>query len=105
MTPMGAAGMSWRSPSSKGSKGTGSSHDSGSNVSNTQAAGGIKAPEGTVAIVFSDITRAASLWEFNPVAMRDATILHNECLRLAIPQYSSVMFASNDSNPFVTDLC
>ncbi len=34
-----------------------------------------------VTIVFSDITRAASLWEFNPLAMRDATILHNQILR------------------------
>lgn len=34
-----------------------------------------------MAIVFSDIARAASLWEFNPEAMRDATLLHNELLR------------------------
>jgi hypothetical protein len=34
-----------------------------------------------VTVVFSDITRAASLWEFNPEAMRDATVLHNEILR------------------------
>jgi hypothetical protein len=34
-----------------------------------------------VTIVFSDITRSASLWEFNAEAMRDATILHNSILR------------------------
>ena len=32
-------------------------------------------------IVFSDITRAASLWEFNPDAMREATLIHNELVR------------------------
>ncbi len=32
-------------------------------------------------IVFTDVTRAASLWEYNPLAMRDATLLHNELLR------------------------
>jgi class 3 adenylate cyclase len=34
-----------------------------------------------MAIVFTDITRAASLWEFNAEAMRDATLMHNELLR------------------------
>jgi hypothetical protein len=44
-------------------------------------AGGARAPEGEVTIVFSDITRAASLWEFNADAMRDATLLHNALMR------------------------
>ncbi len=34
----------------------------------------------TTAIVFA-INRAASLWEYNPSAMRDATLLHNKILR------------------------
>jgi adenylate cyclase len=41
----------------------------------------VRAPDGEVTIVFSDITRAASLWEFNADAMRDATIAHNARLR------------------------
>jgi class 3 adenylate cyclase len=40
-----------------------------------------------VTIVFSDITRAASLWEFNAMAMRDATLLHNETLRGALQKH------------------
>lgn len=46
-----------------------------------------RAPDGDVTIVFTDITRAASLWEFNPQAMRDATILHNSALRKALPHH------------------
>ncbi len=42
---------------------------------------GVPPPEGEVTIVFSDITRAASLWEFNPLAMKEATLLHNTLLR------------------------
>jgi hypothetical protein len=40
-----------------------------------------------MAIVFSDITRAASLWEFNAEAMRDATLLHNELLRSLLKKH------------------
>jgi hypothetical protein len=47
------------------------------------AAGTVRAPEGEVTIVFTDITRAASFWEFN-AATRDATLLHNEALRSAL---------------------
>jgi hypothetical protein len=47
----------------------------------------VRAPEGELAIVFTDITRAASLWEFNPAAMRDATLLHNETLRAALKRH------------------
>jgi len=67
---------------------------------------GVKPPEGEVAIVFTDITRAASLWETHAActrthpprprlshatharfslslspAMRDATLLHNNVIR------------------------
>lgn len=45
------------------------------------ARGRARPPGGEVTIVFSDITRAASLWEFNPEAMCQATLLHNSCLR------------------------
>lgn len=51
------------------------------------AAGGMRPPEGEMAIVFSDITRAASLWEFNPEAMRDATLLHNDLLRSLLKKH------------------
>lgn len=61
-----------------------SASSSSINTSDSEHAGptsGFRAPEGEVAVVFTDITRAASLWEFNPSAMRDATLLHNETLR------------------------
>jgi hypothetical protein len=38
-------------------------------------------------IVFSDVTRAASLWEFSPDAMRDATLLHNQALRSLLKKH------------------
>ncbi len=41
----------------------------------------VRPPEGELTIVFTDISRAASLWEFDPMAMRDATVLHNAALR------------------------
>lgn len=40
-----------------------------------------------MAIVFSDITRAASLWEFDADAMRDATVLHNDLLRSLLKKH------------------
>jgi hypothetical protein len=40
-----------------------------------------------MAIVFSDITRAASLWEFNAEAMRDATLLHNDTMRSLLKKH------------------
>lgn len=46
-----------------------------------------KAPQGMIAIAFTDITKAAALWEFAPVAMRDATIMHNQCIRAALQKY------------------
>jgi class 3 adenylate cyclase len=42
---------------------------------------------GEVAVVFSDITRAASLWEYNAEAMRDATAAHNALLRALATKY------------------
>ena len=48
---------------------------------------GVRAPEGEVAIVFTDITRAASLWDSNAMAMRDATLLHNETLRAVLKKH------------------
>jgi class 3 adenylate cyclase len=40
-----------------------------------------------MAIVFTDITRAASLWEFSAAAMRDATLHHNETLRTVLKRH------------------
>ncbi len=48
---------------------------------------GVRPPEGEIAIVFSDITRAASLWEFDPAAMRDATLAHNQVLRSLLKKH------------------
>ncbi len=79
---------SWTMPSTANSSSTGSSASSNSSKNMSAAAGAatgaVRAPEGEVAIVFTDITRAASLWEFNAAAMRDATLLHNEALRSAL---------------------
>jgi hypothetical protein len=86
-------GSSWTLPSTNGSASAGSASSSSSGSKNgsavaAQAAGGaVRAPEGELAIVFTDITRAASLWEFNPAAMRDATLLHNETLRAGLKRH------------------
>jgi hypothetical protein len=55
----------------------------------------VRPPEGEVTIVFSDITRAASLWEFCAEAMRDATLLHNQALRALLKKHRGyeVLFA------------
>jgi hypothetical protein len=82
---------SWTLPSTNGSAtstGSSSSSNASRNFSAAQvAAGGVRAPEGEVAIVFTDITRAASLWEFNAGAMRDATLVHNDTLRAALKRH------------------
>lgn len=67
------------SPSTRSSSSDGSFSDSTGRV-----AVRTHAPEGEVTIVFSDITRAASLWEFNAEATRDATLIHNKALRAAL---------------------
>ena len=48
---------------------------------------GVAPPEGEMAVVFTDITRAASLWEHDPAAMRDATMLHNDILRSLLKKH------------------
>jgi hypothetical protein len=57
----------------------------------TDSAGGTAlrapAPMGEMAIVFSDITSAASLWEFNADAMKDATLAHNQLLRSLLAKH------------------
>jgi hypothetical protein len=81
---------SWTLPSSAGSTGTSSSSNSSASqaaVAAVAGVGGVRPPEGEVAIVFTDITRAASLWEFNAAAMRDATVLHNDALREALKRH------------------
>jgi class 3 adenylate cyclase len=45
------------------------------------------APDGEVVIVITDIAKAASLWEFNAEAMKDATLLHNETIRAQIRKH------------------
>jgi class 3 adenylate cyclase len=40
-----------------------------------------------VVIVFTDITRAASLWEHDATAMRDATAAHNDLVRSLIARH------------------
>ncbi len=53
----------------------------------TIAAEEVPPPKEEVTIVFSDITRAASLWEFNPQAMKDATLRHNALLRSLLKKH------------------
>jgi hypothetical protein len=82
---------SWTLPSAtSGSASTGSSSSNSSRGHSAAAAAGgaVRAPEGEVTIVFTDITRAASLWEFNAAAMRDATLAHNTALRSALAKHS-----------------
>ncbi len=77
--------------SSYGAGTSGSSSGGGSSSHHSKSGGaavGIRAPEGEVVIVFSDITRAASLWEHDAAAMRDATSAHNELLRLLAKKYN-----------------
>ncbi|AVL95162.1 putative serine/threonine protein kinase receptor [Moumouvirus australiensis] len=45
-------------------------------------------PVGQIVVVFTDIISAAKLWEFDPNAMRDATILHNQTIREIVTKYS-----------------
>jgi serine/threonine protein kinase/ABC-type phosphate transport system substrate-binding protein len=83
---------SWTLPSTaaSSSSGSGSGNSRSKDYSGKMGAataGGIRAPEGEVTIVFTDITRAASLWEFNPAAMKDATVMHNEALRSLLKQH------------------
>jgi hypothetical protein len=63
------------------------SASSGAPAAAAAGGGGVRAPEGEMAIVFSDITRAASLWEYNAEAMRDATLLHNNTLRSLLTKH------------------
>jgi class 3 adenylate cyclase len=83
---------SWTLPTGTASSSSAASGSSSSSSGSqkhvaTGAAAGVRPPEGEVTIVFTDITRAASLWEFNAMAMRDATLLHNETLRSALHKH------------------
>jgi len=49
--------------------------------------GGVRPPEGEVALVFTDIAKAASLWSSCPRAMRDATLQHNQVLRSLLTKH------------------
>lgn len=44
-------------------------------------------PTGNVTTVFTDITSAAQLWEYNAFAMKDAVNIHNEIIRDLIVKY------------------
>jgi class 3 adenylate cyclase len=83
------------------SSGSRSSHRSSSSAELDPAvamcAGGVAPPSGQIAIVFSDITRAASLWEYQPEAMRVATILHNDLLRGLLAEHRGYEVTSSIS--------
>lgn len=59
----------------------------GDTTTNELVAVKIPAPKGEVTIVFTDITSAASLWEFNAACMKDSTLIHNRILRNLMPKY------------------
>ncbi|AGO84667.2 Serine/threonine protein kinase [Pandoravirus salinus] len=50
---------------------------------------GPPAPDGHVAIVFSDIAHADALWQQAPAAMRDATVAHNQLLRTLAKEHGA----------------
>jgi class 3 adenylate cyclase len=94
--PLHAGSSAWSlnsNTTSSGSDGSNSSKSGGGDG----AGGAVRPPDGEVTIVFTDITRAASLWEFNPNAMRDATLQHNELLRSLLAQHRGyeVIFAKD----------
>jgi class 3 adenylate cyclase len=65
-----------------------SGSNSGSSASSVdQKTGAVKPPDGAMAIVFTDVTRAASLWEFDSEAMLRAMVLHNELLRALLVKH------------------
>ncbi len=41
-----------------------------------------------MAIVFTDIVRALALWDFNPEAMKDATLMHNDLIRNLVREHN-----------------
>jgi class 3 adenylate cyclase len=96
-------GSSWTLPSAMSVRSDNSSEDSLApfpSGARAKRAGSSLPPEGEVAIVCSDISRAASLWEFDAEAMRDATLLHNDILRAALKRhhgYESAALASSFS--------
>jgi hypothetical protein len=93
---------SWSLPSTNDSSSASVSSASKDLESAQMATGGdaVRPPRGDIAVVFTDITRAASLWEFNAGAMRDATLLHNETLRAVMKRQNrgyEVVFAGDRS--------
>jgi class 3 adenylate cyclase len=101
---------SWTLPTSSQSgsstSGSGSATGGSRNLSFAGIGGGtggpaVRAPDGEVTLVFSDITRAASLWEANAAAMRDATLLHNDALRAALKRHRGyeAMLSSAGATP------
>ncbi|KAI5797935.1 hypothetical protein DFH27DRAFT_591462 [Peziza echinospora] len=66
----------------KRTKGAGGADDSGLNRLNPE----IQAPEGEVALVFTDIKNSTLLWETYPVAMRAAISIHNSIMRRQLRQ-------------------
>ncbi|WBR14733.1 Ser/thr kinase [Pandoravirus kuranda] len=92
---VGAAGIndSWTLPSTSSVGGAGD-YDTGTSSTVSAArqgatrgidahlpADGVRPPDGVVTVVFADVSRAVSLWEHDPEAMRDATMLYNDVLR------------------------
>ena len=81
-----------------------------SNGGKAVAAAGVIPPDGEVTILFSDITRAASLWEFNAAAMKEATLLHNQLLRSLLKEHqvrgpTTTTFLQHSSRRGVCGVC
>lgn len=81
--------------STSSSSKSGSSSDISDLIIHAGDTGGVRPPQGVVTIVFTDIVRAASLWEFAPSAMRDATVLHNDLLRGLLKEHNGYEVVSH----------
>jgi class 3 adenylate cyclase len=103
--------MATRTTTSQSASSSTSSGSSSDQLNNPPGAStGLRPPSGDdVTIVFTDIARAASLWEFDPRAMRDATLLHNALLRYSSsPRWVCIYDFSNfaiQSSIACTDRC
>jgi class 3 adenylate cyclase len=75
------------------------SFDVGKGSSSSHSGLAAEAPQGEVVIVFTDITRAASLWEFNAQAMSQATLMHNQLVRRMVDRHGGYEVRHVRSNP------
>nr|UDO47406.1 ser/thr kinase [Pandoravirus massiliensis] len=71
-----------------GTSSTTSAARAGKDIDAHTGVGGVRPPDGSVTVVFADVARAVSLWEHDPEAMRDATVLYNDVLRRLLAMHA-----------------